>query len=102
MRGDRGEILVAAAGEIDDHQVILRLLGRELEHLGDGVRGLERRDDAFELGEKLKRVERLVIGRRQKRDAADVVEPGMFRADARIVEAGGDRMRLVDLPVLVH
>ena len=59
------EVLVAAAGEIDHHQVILRLLRRELEHLGDGMGRLERRDDAFELGEKLERVERFVVGRRR-------------------------------------
>ena len=45
----RCEVLVAAAGEIDHHQVILRLLRREIEHAGERVRRLERRDDAFEL-----------------------------------------------------
>ena len=87
MLRDRVKVLVAAAGEIDHHQVILRLLRRELEHLGDGVRRLERRDDAFELGQELKGLERLVIGRRQEGDAAEIGEPGMLGADARIVEA---------------
>ena len=69
------EILVAAAGEIDHHQVILRLFRREVQDLGDGVRRLQRRNDAFELGQKLERVERLVVGRRQKDHAADIVQP---------------------------
>ena len=102
MPRDRIEILVAAAGEIDHHEVILRLLRRELEHLGDGVRRFQRRNDAFELGKELERVQRLVIGRRQEGDAADIVEPCMFGADARIIEAGGDRVRFGDLPVFVH
>jgi hypothetical protein len=54
MPRHRIEVLVAAAGEIDHHQVILRLFRREIEHPGDGVRRLERRNDAFELGQELK------------------------------------------------
>ena len=96
------KVLVAAAGEIDHHEVILRLLRREIEHLGDGVRRLERRDDAFELGQELEGLERFVIGRRQEGDAAEIGEPRMLGADARVVEPGRDRVRLVDLPVLVH
>ena len=34
MLGDAVEVLVAAAGEIDHHQVSLRLLRREVEHAG--------------------------------------------------------------------
>src|SRR5579863_2122132 len=75
MPRHRIEVLVAAAGEIDHHEVVLWLLRREIEHLGDGMGRLERWNDAFELGEKLEGIEGLVVGRRQKRDAADVVEP---------------------------
>jgi hypothetical protein len=42
-----------------------------------------------------------VVGHAGVGDAADVLQPGMFRADAGIVEAGRDRMRLGDLAVLV-
>ena len=35
MFGDRREVLVAAAGHVDDHQVILRQLGREVGDLGE-------------------------------------------------------------------
>src|SRR5260370_2306896 len=41
-------VLVAAAGEIDHHQMILRPIRRELRHLGDGMRRLQRRNDAFQ------------------------------------------------------
>src|SRR3954462_15346924 len=40
-------VLVAAVGEINDHQMISGALRRELHHLGDGMRGLQRRDDAL-------------------------------------------------------
>src|SRR5690349_23193814 len=45
----RIEVLVAAAGEVDHYQVILRLLRGDFRHLGKRVGGFERRDDAFEL-----------------------------------------------------
>ena len=46
--------------------------------------------------------QRLLVGRREIGHAADVVQPGMLRADAGIVEAGRDRMGLRDLAVVVH
>src|SRR5579859_3377134 len=54
-------VLVAATGEIDHHQMILGPLWRELHGFGNGVRGLQRRNDAFQPREQLKRGERLVI-----------------------------------------
>src|SRR6476660_4154232 len=66
------------------------------------MRGLERRDDAFELAAKLERSHRLGVGRREEFHAGRVVEPGMLWSDAGIVESGGNRMRLLDLAVLVH
>src|SRR5579862_4709474 len=62
------KVLVAAAGEVNHHQVILGFVRRQVQHPGDGVRRLERRDDAFEPGEELKRAERFIIGCRQESD----------------------------------
>src|ERR1700724_4929617 len=42
------DVLVAAAGEIDHHQMILWPLRREFHHLGDGVCRLKRGNDAFQ------------------------------------------------------
>src|SRR5258707_3782305 len=64
--------------------------------------GLQRRDDALKPAAKLKRRHSLGVGRREESPPAQVVEPGMFRADAGIIEAGGDRMGLLDLAVVVH
>src|SRR5215475_3603234 len=79
---DLRDVLVAAAGKIDDHQVVLRPLWGELHHLSNGMCGLERRDDAFQPRQKLKGCDRLVVGRGQIFDTPDLVQPGMFRADA--------------------
>src|SRR5262245_15258379 len=62
---------------------------------------LERGDDALEPRAKLEGVERLLVGHGDVVNAAAVLEPGMFGTDARIVETGGDRMALEDLPVIV-
>ena len=48
MCSDSCEVLVAAAGQIDHHQVILGLLRRQLQHFGDRVRRFQRRNDAFD------------------------------------------------------
>src|SRR5258708_36668093 len=48
------DVLVAAAGEVDHHQMILWTLRRELHHFGDGMRGLQRRNDAFQPRQQLK------------------------------------------------
>ena len=64
--------------------------------------GLERRDDAFEPAAKLERGERFLVGRGEEFHPAEIGEPGMLRADAGIIEAGRDRMRLLDLAVAVH
>src|SRR5208337_3686656 len=46
-------------------------------------------------------VERLGVGNRGVFGTAHVVQPRMLGADARIVEARGDRMRLANLSELV-
>ena len=53
------------------------------------------------LAAELEGVERLLVGRRDVVDAADLVQPGVLGADAGIVEAGGDRVGLRDLAVVV-
>jgi hypothetical protein len=47
MRIAGGDVLVAAAGEVDEQDLVLRHRRRDLHRVGERVRGLERRDDAF-------------------------------------------------------
>ena len=62
---------------------------------------LQRRDDAFDAGEKLERLQRFGVHDRHVFDAARLVQPGMLRPDARIVQSGRDRVAVLDLAVLV-
>ena len=100
MIGDGVDVLVAATGQIQHHQMLLRAFRRELDHLGQGVRGLERGNDALELRTKQESVKRLFVGRREIGHPANVIEPRMLRPDAGIVEAGGNRMAFDDLTVV--
>ena len=63
--------------------------------------GLERRDDPLGLGEPAERLERLLVGRGQVLGAARVAQERVLGPDARVVEPGGDRVRVGDLAVLV-
>jgi hypothetical protein len=46
--GDAVEILVAAPGQVHDHQMIVRFLRREIDHARERMRGLKRGNNAFE------------------------------------------------------
>ena len=52
-------------------------------------------------GQPAERVERLVVGRADVAGPAGVAQEGVLRADAGVVEAGGDRVGVGDLAVLV-
>ena len=90
------EVLVAAPAEADEDQV-----GVEVARAGEGMRRLERGDDPFRAREVAERGESLLVRRHAVLGAARVAEEGVLRADAGVVEAGGDRMRVGDLAVLV-
>jgi hypothetical protein len=53
---------------------------------------LESRDDAFAAGQKVKGLERLVVGRRPEIDLPRRLQPGHLGPDTGIVEPGGDGM----------
>ena len=60
MVGDGEDVLVAAAAHVHDDQMVARQGRRDLGDVGQRMRRLERRDDAFEPARQLKRLERLV------------------------------------------
>ena len=62
---------------------------------------LQRRDDAFEFGADLEHFQRFGIGGRDIFGALHVVQEGVFRADAGIVEACGDGVGVDDLAVII-
>src|SRR6476660_5095642 len=54
----------------------------------------QRRDDPLGPAETMEALERLVVGNRDVARPADVLEPGMLRADAGVIESSRDRVRL--------
>src|SRR4051794_7797870 len=77
------------------------MLRVDVERTREGVRRLQRRDDPLGLREPLERGERLLVGAGEVDGAALVAEERVLRPDARVVEPGGDRVRVGDLPVVV-
>src|SRR4051812_16076076 len=95
-----GEVLVPPAGQADEVE-LRRFLRARAERPGDRVGGLQRGDDPLQLGDAAEGGERLLVGRRDVARAARVAQPRVLGAAARVVEAGGDRVRLEDLAVPV-
>jgi len=93
---DFREVLVAAAGKTDEHELLL-----DVEGACERVRALECRDDPLRLCEPVEGDERLFIGAGQILRSAGVTERSVLRPHARVVEPGGDRMGVGDLPVAV-
>src|SRR5215204_4675329 len=94
------DVLVAAAGEAHEHGPALQVR-RLADEPGDGVRRLEGAEDALGAGQERERVEHLGIRDRRVLGPPDRGEVRVLGADARVVEAGRDGVRLLDLPVLV-
>ena len=82
------DVFVASAAH-GEHDHVIGLEGATGEE-GEGVAAFESGDDAFEAGEFEGGTERFIIGDRQDGGAAGVGEVGKERADAGIVESGGD------------
>src|SRR5271163_3180298 len=99
--GDRAHILVAAAGQIHDHDLFLWQLRRQLDCVRHRMRALECGDYSFGFGQHLQRIQRLGVGHRGVFGAAHVVQPRMLGAYAGIIEACGDRMGLANLAQFV-
>src|SRR5438067_1542894 len=98
---DRVHVLVAAARQVDQDDLVFRQRRRQLDGVGDRVRGLERRDDALDAAAVVESGQRFLIGDRDVLRAFDVLQPGVLGTDARVVQAGRDRVGLDDLAVLV-
>ena len=81
-------VLVTPAGEVDQQNLVLAQRRRQLRGIGQRVAGFQRRDDALQAAQLVEGIERLRIGDRLILGAADVLQPGVLRADARVIEAG--------------
>jgi len=89
--GHGEDVLVPATAQIrEDDRVLVHLL-RALRDRRNGVRRLQRGNDPLGPAQQLEGFERLVVGDGGVFDAADVFQPRMLGADARVVEPCRDR-----------
>ena len=84
--GRLAHILVAAAAEVGDEDCVFRHLGRDLDHMRDGVGGFEGGDDAFDFGEGAEGGEGFIVGGVVVVDAAGVAVVAVLGADGGVVE----------------
>ena len=82
--------------------MIFRFLGGDFRHLGQSMRRFQRRNDPFKLAAELKGFDGFIVGGGKKLNASHIIEPGVLRPDAGIVETGRDRVCLLDLSIVVH
>src|SRR5262245_15620242 len=94
-------VLVAAPREPDDQPRLAWQGGGDSDRVGDGVRGLERGEDALEAREEAEGLEGFLVGHRGVLGPARVLQPGVLGADPGVVQARGDRVRGPNLAVLV-
>src|SRR5262245_12317755 len=95
-----GDVLVAATGEVEDHDLPRQVAARA-EDPGERVGRLERRDDPLSASQDPERVQHLGVVDLLVGGPPGGGEMGVLWADPGIVEAGRDRLRLHHLPVLV-
>src|SRR5437764_3960856 len=74
---DSEHVLVSATGETDDDHLLLTHSGGHFDHLSDGMRGLQRRNNALEPAGELKRFQRFTVGDRNIIYAVRFLQPGM-------------------------
>src|SRR3546814_12779329 len=82
--GDRENILVTATGQVDDDAFADTESRRKLLCVSDGVRRLQRRNDASRARQLMECGKRLIIGRRHVLHAAAVLQPRVCGTDDRI------------------
>ena len=92
-------ILVTPPGEIDQQDFVFRQGRRELGSIGDGMARFERRDNPLQTAKIVESLQSFGIGDGDVFGAPRILEPGVFRADAGIIEAGRNRVRLDDLAI---
>src|SRR5690606_32600364 len=94
MLGHREDVLVAAPAHVHDQKITLRQCWGKLADVGERMRRLQRRDDALQPRAELEGLQRLPVRHGGVGDPPAVLEPGVLRPDARIVEARRDGMAL--------
>ncbi len=95
------DVFVAASGQVRNDDGFRRKDAFLLTQPGKGMGAFESRQDAFSLREQEKGIENLFIFDTDVLGTACFLEVGVFRPDARVIQAGGDAFCIADLAVLV-
>src|SRR3990172_5395718 len=95
------DVLVPAAGKIDQKDTIPSDFGRHPGRIGNGVRALQGRDDALEDGEEPEALQGLLIRHPDVCRTADLHEVRVLGSDAGIIEPCRHRVRGLNLAVAV-
>ena len=66
-----------------------------------GVGALNGRNDSLQAGEVFKRIHCLIVGYRNISRPALIVQEGVLRPDARVIQSGGNRINRGDLAVFI-
>src|SRR3954453_17709938 len=101
QRRDLRDIFVAAAAEVDHHDLLAADRRAVAQEPAERVRRLERGDDAFTFAEFVERLQREIVAAVVVLDASDLLEVRVFGADRWVIETGRNRMCFGDLTELV-
>ena len=82
-------VLVAAAGEVDQHRAVIHAL-RQLDAVGNGVCALDGGDDTLQTGQIEEGVDGVVVADDVVLDAAKLVQERVLRAGGGVVQTGRD------------
>src|ERR1700722_1704655 len=85
--GQNEQVLVAAAGDIDDDHLVCAQPRSELDDVSYRVRRLQGRQDALGPGQQVNCPDDRVIAGAGEADAALLVQPGQLRSDTGVVQA---------------
>ena len=94
-------VFVSATGTTHDDNLILSHRWSQLADIGERVGGLQSRDDALHPGDLLEGGERFVIGRVNVFALMRIGEPGVLRADRRVIETGRNGVSQLDLSICI-
>ena len=100
VQGRNGvNIFITPARQIDDDPLIGPQRRCQLGRVGQGVAAFQRRDDALSASQRVKPRQRFLVVDGDIVDPTDILEPGMFRPHAGIIQSRRNGMRRQNLAV---
>jgi hypothetical protein len=95
------EVLLTAAAQADEDEIVRTTLHRELTRKRNRMRAFEGRDDALAARKVIESLERLRIGDVDVRGSTGALVEGVLGPDTWLVEPGADRVRLAHSSLII-